>query len=129
MVVIPPLHIRSIYNLPETELAAHDAQHETIQAYYTLAPELVHDNFHINVLRNQLTRGLGLLTPALVEELSLGFDQHWGTDEKQWKDVVVWPSCMKIVSSGANRVFIGKPLCRPHKFGFPENIFADLTRS
>jgi hypothetical protein len=111
MVVIPPAHIRSIYNLPESELAAHETQHETIQAYYTVRPELVHNNFHNKILGNQLTRGLGALTPALVEELALGFEQHWGRDEHEWKDVVAWHSCMKIVSSGANRIFIGKSLC------------------
>ena len=57
----------------------------TIQTDYTLHPKIVYNNFHLNVLRNQLTRNLGTLTEALVEELSFGFEKHWGTGGK-WRE-------------------------------------------
>lgn len=108
--------MKSTYNLPENELAANDTQHETIQSYYLLKREVMVNAFHNNILGNQLTRSLNALTPALVEEFALAFERNWGSDEKEWRDVVAWQSCIKIIAGGANRVFVGTPLCNSLPF-------------
>ncbi|KAL5378442.1 hypothetical protein PMIN06_010391 [Paraphaeosphaeria minitans] len=120
MVVIPPSDIKHVMNLPESIIAAHRSQNETIQTDYTLHPKIVYNNFHMNVLRNQLTRNLGALTDAIVEELDVGFSEHWGLDT-HWKELEAWPSCMKIVSGASNRAFIGLPCCR-------DPVLLDLLR-
>jgi hypothetical protein len=111
LVVVPPGQLKKIYSLPETLLDAHGPQNETLQVRYTIHdPEVWVNNFHINVIRNQLTRNLGLLTPAIADELARGFEKHWGISE-EWMPVNVWTSCMGIVAGASNRVFIGPPYC------------------
>lgn len=109
--MIPPTQLKSIYNLPESKLDVYTSQSETIQADYTVEdPDIFHNSFHVNVIRNQLTRNLGELTSGIVEELALGFTKYWGSSP-EWEAVRVWPSCLKIVAQSANRVFLGAPQC------------------
>lgn len=111
IVVIPPSQLKSILSRPESELEAWRSQNETIQASYTIRDEDIYvNNFHVNVIRKQLTRNLESLTQDIVEELALGFQHYWGTST-EWTTVKAWESCLKIVARAANRVFVGIPLC------------------
>ncbi|KAF1996337.1 cytochrome P450 [Amniculicola lignicola CBS 123094] len=115
-VVVPPNQLKPIYNLPESEVDVHWSQSETIQAKYTVAnPEVFQNGFHVNVIRNQLTRNLDYLTKGIAEELELGFARHWG-NTKEWTSVLAWPSCLRIVAESVNRVFVGAPQCRDAAF-------------
>lgn len=110
-VVVPPAQLKQIYGLPESQLDVHSSQTETIQAKYTVGnPDIFDNAFHVNVIRNQITRNLAFFTPAIAEELDLGFGKHWGTST-EWKTVEAWPTILKIVSGAANRVFLGTPYC------------------
>lgn len=112
MVVVPPHQLKSIYELPESSVDAHWVQSETIQAKYTVGdPEIFSHAFHVNVIRNQITRNLDSLTGDIVEEIGVGFNKHWGTDEEIWAKVPAWPSCLQIVAKAVNRVFVGTPHC------------------
>lgn len=115
-VVVPPAQLKQIYGLPETKLDVHASQYETIQAKYTVGDPRVYGNpFHVNVIRNQITRNLDYLTPGIVEELALGFEKHWG-NSTEWKAVPAWPSCLQIVAESVNRVFLGAPECMSSTF-------------
>ncbi|KAF1852229.1 cytochrome P450 [Cucurbitaria berberidis CBS 394.84] len=116
-VVIPPQQLKSIYDLPESVVDAHWTQSENIQAKYTIGdPEVFSQSFHVNVIRNQITRSLDYLTAGITEEITLGFEKHWGVDDKEWRRVAAWPSCLQIVAEAVNRVFIGAPHCRNKEF-------------
>jgi hypothetical protein len=110
-VVVPPAQLKQIYGLPESQLDVHSSQTETIQAKYTVgSPDIFDNAFHVNVVRNQITRNIALFTPAIAEELELGFDKYWG-NSTDWRTVEAWPTILKIVSGAANRVFLGTPYC------------------
>lgn len=110
--VVPPQQLKAIYALPESKVDVHWAQSETIQAKYTVGnPEIFKNNFHVNVIRNQITRSLDYLTAGIAEQLAVGFEQHWGLEVKDWRSVPAWPSCLRIVAESINRVFVGNPQC------------------
>lgn len=65
---------------------------------------IIHHALHINVICNQMTRNLAKLTPRIAEGLAVGYEKCFGKPTK-WKDVVVWDSCLKIVSEASNSAF------------------------
>lgn len=69
-----------------------------------------------DVLRRQLTRKLPLLTGPVYDELDRGFKQYWGTDTESWVEVEAFPTCLKLVTRAANRVFCGAEICRNEDF-------------
>lgn len=110
--MVPPQQLKTIYDLPENVVDAHWTQSENIQAKYTIGvPEMFSHAFHVNVIRNQLTRNLDHLTTGIVDELSLGFEKHWGSNTKDWTKVPAWPSCLHVVAKAVNRVYVGPPYC------------------
>lgn len=111
--VVPPQQLRAIYDLPESKLDVHWAQSETIQAKYTVGnPKIFDNNFHVNVIRNQITRNLDSLTAGITEQLAAGFKKHWGLEKSHWTSVPAWPSCLLVVAESINRVFVGHPQCK-----------------
>ena len=116
VVIVPPSQIRHILGRSENEVDAYGSQNESIQAPYTIKDRDIYiNNFHVDVLRKQLTKNLHLLTADMAEELALGFEQYWGTST-EWVSVRAWDSVLKIVARAANRVFIGLPLCTHHGY-------------
>ncbi|KAI1273028.1 cytochrome P450 [Xylaria sp. FL0933] len=116
MVLIPPNHAKKVYGLPETRLDVWDTINDSIQTKYTIQDQYIMSKaLHRDVLRNQITRNLGLLTESLTAELDRGLKYWWGIDT-QWKSVPAFESCLKIVAGAANSVFLGPSLCRDHVF-------------
>ena len=71
-VEVPPQQLKAIYALPESKVSIRWAQSETIQAKYTAAdPEIFKINFHVNVIRNQITSSLDYLTGASLNSWQL----------------------------------------------------------
>ena len=40
-----------------------------------MGPELLHNTYHIEVIRSQLTRNLGNLYPEIRDEVAIAFDE------------------------------------------------------
>ena len=111
VLVLPPSLFKAVHGRPDTEVDSQGSQNETIQAKYTIGdPEMYVNNFHMKIVRNQLTRRLAELADAIAEELAIGFKVQWGFP-KEYKELLIYDSCLKIVSRAANRVFVGVPLC------------------
>lgn len=70
------------------------------------------DQGHFDVVRRQLTRKLPMLTADVYSELVLSMQQQWPAKADEWTTVNTYPTCMKIVSRAANRVFSGKEMCK-----------------
>ena len=112
-VLVPPTHIKWITEQPETILNVKEMQKESLQTDYSLLdPSMADRPIHELTIRRDLTRGLGALVPVIMEELSVGVDQFWGTEEGEWREVCPFEDCMSIVSRASNRIFVGLPLCK-----------------
>ena len=95
---------------PDKDLDQKFIHDEQMQVDYCMDRRITDNEFHFDVVRRQLTRKLPLLTQAVYDELGRGFDQYWGTDSEGWTSVKVFPTCAKIVSRAANKVFAGEEL-------------------
>jgi hypothetical protein len=76
--------------------------------------KVIFDSVHGEVIKKELTRGLGEFTGAVIEEIDYAFRLAWGVDTKEWREVVTYDTMSEIISRISNRVLVGLPLC---KFG------------
>ncbi|KAH7310882.1 cytochrome P450 [Stachybotrys elegans] len=117
VVVVPPQQLKKVYNHPTSVLDVYVTQNDTIQTKYTVADQdIIQNSFQIGVIRHQMTRNLEHLTPFIAEELKTGFEEWWGTDDEEWRELRIWDSCLKLIAGAANGAFCGPPLCRDSAF-------------
>jgi hypothetical protein len=104
--------VKTIYSLPEQVLDVLVTANESIQTKWTVwDTEVDGKPFHMDVIRNQITRNLGLLTRPIAAEIDFAFKREWGTSTTQWKLIDPWPSALRIVAGAANAAFCGPALC------------------
>lgn len=112
VVLVPPQQIRKVYGLPENVLDMWRTSNVTIQSDYTIADrDIVAHPFQINVIRNQMTRNLDILTPVIAAELEAAFERHWGSGD-EWREFQIWDSCLSLIAGASNAAFCGAPLCQ-----------------
>jgi cytochrome P450 len=68
--------------------------------------------YHEHVVHKNLARRLHSIIPGTWEELQLRFDQTWGFDTAEWKEICVFDNMMRTIAQASNRMFVGVPLCR-----------------
>lgn len=115
VVILPPQRLNEFLNMPDNKVDPHLPNSESIATKYTVG-EGMSDGPHIDIVRRQLTRKLHTLTTDVYEELVISVQQNWNANKTTWTKVKAHPTCMKIVSRAANRVFAGKTLCRNPDF-------------
>ncbi|KAI1412115.1 cytochrome P450 [Hypoxylon sp. FL1857] len=116
VLVLQPAQMKKVYNLSDTRLDTNNTTNATIRTEYTVQDQkVVTDDFHINVVRNQITRNLDVLTQPMVTEIERVFERIWGTSS-EWKTISVWYSCLTLIARVANSALCGPPLCRDEKF-------------
>lgn len=135
VVVLPP-SLLYLLNRPDNELAAHRAQHETIQLPYMIADRDVYNNpIHFEVVRKTLApKQVGGLAAPAAEELDRAFRAYWegpedsGTDAKHgWVTLNNWNACGKVISRAAMRVLVGETLCQNQRLLDTTMRYADAV--
>ena len=115
LVLLPVSHTSWIINTPDELLNTKAVHRESLQTDYTLLDSnLAQHPYHEDVIKHDLTRKLGTLTTEIMEELAAGFDETWGFDTENWKEIGVFENMMRIVARTSNRIFVGLPLCELH---------------
>lgn len=105
-------YVEEISKAPDDVLSFMDAGEETIQTKYTFGPNFTFDHYHLQVIRNQLTRHLSGLFPDVFDETKCAVSNYLGKQDNDWKPVKVLPFSQKVVAQASNRIFVGLPLCR-----------------
>lgn len=123
-ILLPASLITWLINQPDTVLSVDEPHKDFLQTDYTFAHPVVVDRpLHHETIRSELTRQLGALTTDIMDELAAAFDDIWGTDTTEWKEVCPFETLMLIIARTSNRVFVGPSLCRnkallDHGIGF-----------
>ncbi|EJF59354.1 cytochrome P450 [Dichomitus squalens LYAD-421 SS1] len=95
---------------PELSLATF--LEDIFQMKHTLGPDALGDNFHVPIIRDQLTRSLGSALPEVIEELSIALPQCIPGTSSDWVSVNVSHVSQKLITRASSRIFVGQPLCR-----------------
>ncbi|PIL30288.1 cytochrome P450 [Ganoderma sinense ZZ0214-1] len=112
-----PELVEEVRKRPDEELSLMWAHAELIwQSNYTLEPQLSSDRYHVQIVREKLTRRLATMLPDILDEVAVALDEGFGTDTKEWTEVAVTPLMNKVTVRAINRSFVGLPLCRNEEY-------------
>ena len=112
-VVLPNSLSQWLVDQPDRILSASQRQNDMLQTQYTFPiPKMAEIPHHVHVIKTDLTRKLNTLSADIWDELDNGFSVYWGTDTREWKEVNVSESMLRIVGRSSNRVFVGKENCK-----------------
>ncbi|KAK5454296.1 hypothetical protein LTS15_006296 [Exophiala xenobiotica] len=112
-IILPISAMSWFISQSDTVLSVDEMHRDTLQFDHTFVhPFIVENPLHHETVRTDLTRQLGSLTGPIMDELSASFDEYWGTDTENWRELCVFDSAMQIVARTSNRALIGLPWCR-----------------
>ncbi|RPD64678.1 cytochrome P450 [Lentinus tigrinus ALCF2SS1-7] len=112
-----PKMIDELRRRPDEDVSFLAGVEETIQAKYTLGEDAFADPYHVDIIKEKLTRTLPAVLPEVVDELRLAVQEYIpAKDEGEWVKVTVMPTMQHIVARASNRAFVGLPLCRNEGF-------------
>jgi hypothetical protein len=75
LVVVDRAHVKELFSAPDTELNFLEAKLEHLDFRYVFNIN-VRDDWHIDIIRNQLTQKLSALMPVIVDELTATFSDE-----------------------------------------------------
>ncbi|PIL31304.1 cytochrome P450 [Ganoderma sinense ZZ0214-1] len=70
------------------------------------------DHYHVDIIRNTLTRQLGAVLPAMVDELEVVCGELLPTKEGDAISLPGSKTMLDVVARVISRAFVGQPLCR-----------------
>nr|BAL05092.1 cytochrome P450 [Phanerodontia chrysosporium] len=115
VVVTSPSLVEELRKAPEDVLSFHEGIRYSLRLDYTFGREAVEHEYHIPVIRTQLTRHLTPLFADIHDEIVQSFTDLVPPSDT-WTSVRVVPTVMQVVSRTSNRVFVGLPYCRDPAF-------------
>ncbi|KZT73268.1 cytochrome P450 [Daedalea quercina L-15889] len=110
---------------PDEQMSFDIAVAELLHVDWTIQPDITHIPIHIAMIKEKLTRNLAPITPAVVDEVQLAFEELIPATETgvyllltlpDWMPTNAFSTMMNIIARGTNRIFVGAPLCRHKEF-------------
>ncbi|KAI9862865.1 MAG: hypothetical protein M1813_004037 [Trichoglossum hirsutum] len=112
-IMIPMSEVSAMVAHPDSVLSPTEYHCDLMQTDYTFhSREAARDPLHIGTIQRYLTRQLPVLVPDIMDEVKRGYDEFWGLDTEEWKEIAVQPTLEKIVTRVSNRIIVGPTLCR-----------------
>ncbi|OCH95708.1 cytochrome P450 [Obba rivulosa] len=108
--------VEEIRRFPDDHVSFEKGAQVMIQSKYTFGREPAEDPYHIDVIREKLTRNLASLLPDVMDEIQHAFHQFIPADGDDWTSVSALSVMAQIVARASNRVFVGVPYCRDPKY-------------
>ncbi|KAF9038680.1 cytochrome P450 [Panaeolus papilionaceus] len=103
--------LEDIRKAPEHVLSATQAMSELIQTEYTFGSQIVHDPYHVPIIRTAIPRALPRLMIDVHDEIVHACNDHLPSTTA-WTPLTISSTVMDVVARATNRVFVGKQLCR-----------------
>ncbi|KAI0741267.1 cytochrome P450 [Daedaleopsis nitida] len=116
VIVSGPKMIDDVRRRPDNELSFEEGVQDTIQTKYTLGRETSEDPYHVDIIREKLTRTLPAVLPDVIDELKVAVQEHIPTADDSWTTLPVMKTMQEIVARASNRAFVGFPICRNQSF-------------
>ncbi|KAH9895713.1 cytochrome P450 [Cubamyces lactineus] len=76
VVICGPKLVEDVRKRPDQELSFHEAAAEFIQIEYTVGHEAHSDPYHIDIVREKLTRNLPTVLPEIMDELAVAMHEY-----------------------------------------------------
>ena len=118
IVMVPQEHISWLVDQKDSVLSIREIRRQNL-AFESLLPtgmDPLHDLFIMDVVRRDLSRNLGVLQPAILEEMCKAINSTMGLEAGVWRNVCLWQSMRTIIKAISNRVLFNLPLCEDQGF-------------
>jgi hypothetical protein len=111
-VMVPPSRIPVLLAQPDEVMDSLITHCEILQSDYTFShPRIFRNPLQADVIRKTLTRQVGSLVGPVMEEITEGFDELWGLDTEEWKEVWVDRDMNRVIARTLHRMLLGPELC------------------
>lgn len=121
-IVIDHRHLNEYFNASNDTLSFVKATGASLQIRYLYHENMAIDEYHVPVIRKQLTKQIGVMMDDLIDEIGTSFLHEIPVTNGErplicvyswveWKSFVVYGKIVKIVARITNRFFVGLPLC------------------
>ena len=130
-IVLPRSQIPWILDQPDEVLSSSVYHYETLEGQYAFTnSKLLEDPYHEHALHKLLPRRIPAMIPDLQTETADAFNEIWGSDTVDWKEIPLYGTTLSMVSRVANRVIIGSSLCRNEDFlSNSRSFMTDIMRT
>ncbi|KAJ3011693.1 hypothetical protein NUW54_g2086 [Trametes sanguinea] len=116
LIVSGPKMVEELRRRPDEELSFAEGVEDSMQIRYTFGPETDADPYHVDIIKEKLTRSVPAILPDVVDELTLAVPEHIPAKSDEWLEVAIMPTMQQIIARASNRVFVGAPLCRNKEY-------------
>lgn len=132
VVVSGPKMVDELRRRPDDELSFSESVADSMQIRYTLGADTEDDPYHVDIIKEKLTRSVPAILPEVIDELTLAVPQHIPAKTDEWLEVPVMTAMQQIIARASNRVFVGLPVCRDQEYldlsiSFTIDIVKDKT--
>ncbi|KAI0640041.1 cytochrome P450 [Trametes polyzona] len=132
VVVSGPKMVDELRRRPDDELSFTESVADSMQIRYTLGPDTEDDPYHVDIIKEKLTRSVPAILPDVIDELNAAVPQHIPANTDEWLEVPVMKATQQIIARASNRVFVGLPACRNQEYldltiSFTIDIVKDKT--
>ncbi|KAI0362845.1 cytochrome P450 [Pilatotrama ljubarskyi] len=117
VVVSGPEMVHELRSRPDDELSFQEEINDAMQMRHIASRSAVENPFHIDIVKDKLTRGLPVILPDVLDELHLAIPQYIpAADEDSWLEVDTITAMQHIIARASARAFIGLPGCRNEEY-------------
>ncbi|CDO73010.1 hypothetical protein BN946_scf185007.g64 [Trametes cinnabarina] len=132
LIVSGPKMVEELRRRPDEELSFAEGVEDSMQIRHTFGPETDEDPYHVDIIREKLTRSIPAILPDVIDELNLAVPERIPAKSDEWLEVAVMPTLQQIIAQISSRVFVGPPLCRNQDYlnlaiAFTIDIIKDRT--
>ena len=71
-----------------------------------------HDAYMMGAIRKEVTRNLGKVQPAMIEDICRAIDKGLGLETESWNEVCIKVAMENVFFRSISRVLVGSSLCR-----------------
>ncbi|OSD03318.1 cytochrome P450 [Trametes coccinea BRFM310] len=116
LIVSGPKMVDELRRRPDEELSFAEGVEDSMQIRHTFGPETDEDPYHVDIIREKLTRSVPAILPDVIDELTLAVPEHIPAKSDEWLEVAIMPTMQQIIARASSRVFVGAPLCRNKEY-------------
>jgi hypothetical protein len=112
--------LKEYFDAPETALSFLAETVDVLAIRHVFHENMATDDYHVPIIRNQLTQSIAGIMPDIVDEVEYGFASEvpvtdgmvYLSAKIDWTPAVVWDVSFSVVARIASRVFVGKSVCK-----------------
>ncbi|KAI0354621.1 cytochrome P450 [Trametes cingulata] len=116
VIITGPKLIDDLRKRPMEEASFLEAAADFVQTKYTLGHDVHDDPYHVDIIREKLTRTLPAILPDVIDELTIAIPDHIPAKDGEWVSVNAMEKTREIIARASNRVFVGLPACRNQQY-------------